>query len=185
MNTQKEKIRNFSKDLFLKVDSNGSKVHTWDSISKEILKKFKLEIHFTTIQKWSKKEDWSETYIKLKQAGIEKGKEQYQEKENKLIDEKSQVIADIYKSNKQIHGLAKNTLLARLTGQSLKDKDGNAIESKVYNSDLIRLMEHAEDTLLNLHDKKGVKSTYIDYSNTSPEVLIKAYEAAKYLDSKG
>jgi hypothetical protein len=153
MDSKKENIRNYAKGLFLQVDANGNKVHTWDSISKLILKKFKLEIHFTTIQKWSKKEDWSDTFIKLKQAGIEKGKEQYQEKENKLIDEKSQVIADIYKSNKQILSLAKNTLLSRLSGQPLKNSQGEEITPKIQDANLIHLLEHAEDVLLNLHDK--------------------------------
>jgi organic radical activating enzyme len=154
MVAKKNDIIEYAKSLYIEVNEDGNRINTFQEISNKVQKKFKISKTYSTIAKWVVKYDWENTFIKLKQAGIEKGKEQLQEKENKLIDEKSQVIADIYKSNKQIHGLAKQTLLARLTGQALKDKDGNAIDSKIYNSDLIRLMEHAEDTLLNLHDKK-------------------------------
>jgi hypothetical protein len=154
LNTQKRKIRDFAKDLFLQVDADGNKVNTWDSISKCILKKFKLEIHFTTIQKWSKAEDWNNTYEKIKMAGIESAKSELQVKENKLIDEKAQVIADIYKSNKSIQNLSKQTIISRLLGKQVTDKDGNEIKSDFGNTDLIRLLQHSEQTILTLHDKK-------------------------------
>jgi hypothetical protein len=172
MDAKKEKIRNFAKDLYLKVDENGSKLHTWDYISKEILKKFKLEIHFTTIQKWSKKEDWSGTFEKIKMAGIEKGKEQLQEKENKLIDEKSQIIADIYKSNKTIQKLSQQTIVSRLLNQPLKDKDGNTIIADVGTTDLIRLLQHAEGTILDLHDK-GLNT---NPDNSKHRLVFKKFE---------
>lgn len=157
MISKKENIIEYAKSLYCEVDGEGSRLNTFQEISKKVQKKFKIVKTYSTIAKWAAKYDWEGTFIKLKQAGIEKGKEQLQEKENKLIDEKSQAIANIYITNKQIHNLAKNTLLARLTGQELKDKDGNVIETKVGTSEIIRLMEHAEDTILGLHDKSMIK----------------------------
>lgn len=172
MDSKKQKIKDYAKDLFLQVDENGSKVHTWDTISKAVLKRFKLEIHFTTIQKWSKKEDWAATYEKIKMAGIELGKEQLQEKESKLIDEKAQTIADIYKSNKTIQKLTQQTILSRLTGQELKNSQGEEIKSHIGTSDLVRLLQHAEGTLLSLHDKKTPTGNKEDL-NFTPISFIK------------
>jgi ribosomal protein S24E len=154
MNDQKLKIIEFAKRLYLEVNHDGKKTHTWDNISKNILKKYKLEIHFTTIQKWSKRYDWENLFEKLKMAGIEKGKQQLQEKENKLIDEKSQLVADIYKSNKTLQNLSQRTLTARLLGKPVVDSQGNEIDANFGNTDLIRILQHSESTLLELQDKK-------------------------------
>ena len=154
MNSKKLQIIEFAKELYFVVDADGKKVYTWESISKQVLKKFKLEIHFTTIQKWSKRYDWDSLFEKIKMAGIEKGKQQLQEKEKQIIDEKSQIIADIYKSNKQLQKISQQTILARLMGQELKDGNGNPINSDFGNSDLIRVLQHSETTLLELQDKK-------------------------------
>jgi len=154
MISKKEKIKDFAKDLFLQVDAEGNKIHTWDTISKAIQKRFKEDIHYSTIAKWGAKYDWNNTFEKIKMAGIERGKEQLQEKENKVINEKANAIADIYKSNKNIQKLTQQTILSRLTGQQLKDKDGNLIKSDIGTTDLVRLLQHSEQTILNLHDKK-------------------------------
>jgi organic radical activating enzyme len=156
MNSQKEKIIQYAKILYLEVNADGNRVNTFESISHKVHKKFTIEIHYSTIVKWSKKYDWENTFIKIKQAGIEKGKEQLQEKENKLIDEKAQAIADIYKGNKTIQKIAQQTLISRLTGQPLKDGSGNEIKSEIFTNDIIRLLQHSEQTILNLHDK-GLK----------------------------
>lgn len=163
MTDQKAKILEFALNLYLEVDAEGRRKNTWDYISKQILKKFKVEIHFTTIQKWSKRNDWESIFEKIKMAGIEKGREQLQEKQNKIIDEKSQVIADVYKSNKQIQGIAKTILLNRLLGKQMIDEQGNPMKINVANVDLIRLLQHSEQTLLSLQDKKReVGNTNVD-----------------------
>jgi len=184
VDSKKKKIQEFARDLFLRVDDEGHKIHTWDSISKAILKKFKLDIHFTTIQKWSKKHDWSATFEKIKMAGIERGKQEFQRKEAQIIDEKADTIADIYKSNKQLQRLAQQTIIARMTGQKLKDKEGNEIKTDVGNTDVIRLIQHSENTLLTLHDKKPDKGDQIDLSGMTTEELILRHEAAKALEKK-
>jgi hypothetical protein len=157
MVNQKRKIIEFAQSLYLEVNDEGNKIHTWDSISKSIQKRFKQEIHYSTIAKWSKKYDWENLFSKIKMAGIERGKEQLQEKENKIIDERAQTIADIYKSNKQLQSLSQKTILARLTGQKLKDVNGNDLDSDFGNTDLIRILQHSEQTLLTLHDKNSDK----------------------------
>jgi organic radical activating enzyme len=169
--SKKDKIKDFAKSLFLEVNAEGNKIHTWDSISKAVLKRFKLEIHFTTIQKWSKKYDWASTYEKLKMAGIERGQEQLQEKENKLIDEKAQTIADIYKSNKTIQRIASQSIIAKLMGQPLKNSEGNPIETTLRDEVIARVLEKAENTLLSLHDKKAVDTQKTDYTGIDVRII--------------
>ena len=178
MNSKKIQIIEFAKELYFVVDSEGKRVNTWESISKQILKKFKLEIHFTTIQKWSKKYDWESLFEKVKMVGIERGKEQLQQKENQLIDEKSQIIADIYQSNKKIQSITQKTLLVRLTGSKLKDGSGNPIDADISNTDLIRLLQHSETTLLELQDKKKQQ---VNQSNQDPFKQIRDNAGIWYL----
>jgi hypothetical protein len=176
MNSKKEKIKEYAKSLFLEVNAEGKKINTWEAISKNILKKFKLEIHFTTIQKWSKRYDWEITFEKLKMAGIERGKEQLQQKENQIIDEKANTIADIYQANKRLQKLAQQTILAQMTGQKLTDKDGNIINCNVGNTDVIRLIQHSENTLLNLHNK-GIKPI-----DKLPTIIIQDLQTQKEIE---
>jgi len=153
MNAKKQKVIDFARSLYCEVNEGGQKKYTLLQIAKLVHQKCKFAINQSTISRWVIKYDWEDTFIKLKQAGIEKAKGDI---DNKLINEKADIIAEIYKDNKTIHSVAKNHLLARLTGQPVKDKDGNPIDvSKIWMNDLIRLMEHSEATLLNLHDKKA------------------------------
>jgi hypothetical protein len=153
MDAKKSKAINFARNMFCEVDQDGKQKYTLQQIATSLQQKCKFAANKSTISRWAVKFDWEGTFIKLKQAGIEKVKGDI---DNKLINEKSDIIAEIYKDNKTIHSVAKNHLLARLTGQVVKDKDGNPIDvSKIWMVDLIRLMEHSEATLLNLNDKKA------------------------------
>jgi hypothetical protein len=151
LTTQKEKIKEFARDLFLQVNEVGSKKYTLHDIAKQLQQKRKYSINVSNLSRWSKKYDWEGLFIKLKQAGIEQAKSDI---ENKVIDEKAQTIADIYKSNKSIQNLSKQTILSRLLGKTVMDKDGNEIKSDFGNTDLIRLLQHSEQTILTLHEKK-------------------------------
>ena len=153
MSALKDTIIEYARDLFLEVDDNGKKKHTFEFISESIQKKFKKAAHYSTIAKWSVRYDWGLLFEKIKMAGIERATQTPQQRENSIIDEKSQVIADIYKSNKQLQSISKNTLMARATGQPLKDGNGNEIKTDMNNADLIRILQHAENTILLLHDK--------------------------------
>jgi hypothetical protein len=153
MNAKKQKAIEKARSLFCDVKENGQKKYTLQDIAKIVRTECKYATTLSTISRWAIKFDWEDTFIKLKQAGMEKAQGDI---DNKLINEKSDIIAEIYKDNKTIHSVAKNHLLARLTGQVVKDKDGNPVDvTKVYMCDLIRLMEHSEATLLNLNDKKA------------------------------
>jgi hypothetical protein len=174
MISKKRKIRDYAKDLFLQVDDEGNRVNTFMKISTAIQKKFKIDINYSTIAKWSTNENWAATFEKIKMAGIELGKEQLQEKESKLIDEKAQTIADIYKSNKTIQKLTQQTILSRLTGQELKNNQGEEIKSTVGTSDLVRLLQYTETTILNLHDKRTGEDVNVNIqtSNQLPPIVL-------------
>jgi hypothetical protein len=166
------KIKEFSKSMFLQVDAEGRKKYTWNEISKAVQKKFHKSVHFTTIQKWCKKENWEDVFDRLKMAGIEQAEKDIQSKENAIIDERSQTIADIYKSNKQIQGIAQKTILARMTGQQLFDKEQNPIVTQVQTPDIIRLLQHSEEILLELHDKKKKDDSDAGGSNTTINFIV-------------
>lgn len=156
MKPDKQKIKDFAKEQFLEVDADGNKKYTWHDISNLILKKFKKKIHLSTIQKWSKSEDWHNTYEKIKQAGIEKSNLEIQKKENILIDAKANDIAEIYKGRKTLADLSRKHLTARLTGQSLKI-NGDDLHILVETKELISILKDSEQVILNLNDKKDQK----------------------------
>ena len=154
MNATKQKAVDFAKNLYLEVNDKGEKAYSCEYIAIQLQKKCKFECNQSTVYRWAKKNDWDGLFEKIKMAGIEKGKESIQQKENQLIDEKSQIIADIYQSNKKIQSITQKTLLSRLTGTQLKDSNGNDVNADMGNSDLIRLLQHSEATLLELQDKR-------------------------------
>jgi hypothetical protein len=178
MNAKKSKAIEAARILYCEVNEAGQKKYTLQEIAKIVGTKCKYATTLSTISRWAIKFDWEDTFIKLKQAGIEKAKGDI---DNKIIDEKSDIIAEIYKNNKTILTLSKNHLFAKLTGQKVQDKDGNPIDVKMYTADLIRLMEHSEATLLNLHDKKSVQQT-LDLSSMSTEELLTRLDAIKKIE---
>jgi hypothetical protein len=167
MNSKKQKALDYARNLYVQVNENGLKKYTLQEISKKLHRDIKFEADYSTISKWAKRYLWEDTFIKLKQAGIEKAKGDI---DNKIIDEKANTIADIYKSNKQLEKIAQNTILARITGQKLKDKDGNPINTDVSDTDIIRLIQHSETILLNLHDKTQDKN--LEENNILPSINI-------------
>lgn len=154
MNATKQKAVEFAKSLYLEVNENGEKAYSCEYIAIQLQKKCKYECNQSTVYRWAKNNDWDGLFEKIKMAGIEKVKNSIQQKENQLIDEKSQVIADIYKSNKTLQKISQQTILARLTGQQVKGVNGEPINADFGNSDLIRILQHAEATLLELQDKR-------------------------------
>lgn len=169
MNAKKEKAIELAKSLYVDVNADGTKKYTLQQIAKQIQNKCKIAIDLSTVSRWAKKYDWEGLFEKIKMAGIEKGKQQLQEKENQIVDEKAQTIADIYKSNKQIQKISQTTILSRLTGQDLKDSSGNTIESNVSTRDAISLLQYSEQVLLNLHEKKiGIK----DIQKDNPSIIV-------------
>lgn len=163
MNAKKERAIECARNLFVDVNSDGTKKYTLQQISKILQTKCKYAIDFTTLSRWAKRYDWEGLFEKVKMAGIEKATNDI---ENKVIDEKAQTIADIYRSNKQIQKISHTTILSRLTGQDIRDKDGHQIESKVSTRDAISLLQYSEQVLLNLHEKN------IDSKNKPPEITI-------------
>jgi hypothetical protein len=164
MNAQKQKAVDYARSLFCEVSEDGSKKYSLHEIAKQLQQKCKYSVNVSNLSRWSKKFDWEDTFTKLKQAGIEQAKGDI---DNKIIDEKAQTIADIYKGNKQIQNLAKQTILARLLAKPVKDNEGNEIKSDVTNADIIRLLQHSETTILILQDKgKSGKDVGLNTENT-------------------
>jgi len=151
MNPQKQKIREYAKDLFLQVDENGSKKYSLREICTKIAQKHKKDIAPNTIRNWSEAEHWISIYEKSKQAGIEQSKIEADKKENALIDAKANDIAEIYKRKKEQAELAAKHIKAKLTGQKLNGEELDL--SGVPFRDLLTLQKDAEQTILNLNDK--------------------------------
>jgi len=152
MKPEKQKIKDYAKDLFLQVDENGNKKYSLRDICEKILQKFHKSIDPKTILNWSNKENWINIYEKTKQAGIEQSKEDFHKKENQLIDAKANDIAEIYKGRKQLSELARKHLSARLTGQKIKI-NGQDVNISMRDNELLKLLQDSENTILNLNDK--------------------------------
>jgi hypothetical protein len=181
MIAKKQKAIEYARSLFCEVKEDGQKKYTLHDIAKLVLKKCKFETTLSTIGRWAQKYDWEDTFTKLKQAGIERAKGDI---DNKIIDEKANTIADIYQANKKLEKLAQQTILARMTGQKLTDKDGNEVKSDVGNTDIIRLIQHSESTLLALHDKKIDKGSQPDLSSMTNDELLDRLKLTQALEKK-
>jgi hypothetical protein len=178
MNAKKEKAIEVTRSLYCEVNASGAKKYTLRDIVKLLKQKCKYETSIATISRWIDKYNWEDTFIKLKQAGIEQAQGDIT---NKIIDEKASTIADIYKGNKTIQKVSNQTIIARLLAQPVKDKDGNEIKSEITNRDLISLLQHSETTILNLHDKK-TDSKVLDLAQFETDDLIARAEAARLLE---
>jgi hypothetical protein len=158
MKSTKTELIDFAKDLYLQVDENGKRIQTWVSISNVIQETFKKKIHYSTIAKWAVKYGWEKTFNQIKMVGIEKAKLSSQEKENKIVDAKSDIIARIYSYNEfrlnlshmlwtaQKKGL--KTITVKLSGEDTQipvPKKDYALE---------RSIEYSEAMLLKLHGNK-------------------------------
>ena len=62
MKPEKQKIKDYAKDLFLQVDENGNKKYSLRDICEKILQKFHKSIDPKTILNWSNKENWINIY---------------------------------------------------------------------------------------------------------------------------
>lgn len=178
MNAKKQKAIEYCRSLYCDVKENGQKKYTLQEIEKKVQKDRKFSVSYSTISKWATKYGWEDTFIKLKQAGIEKAKGDI---DNKIIDEKVDIIATIYKSNKTFQKVATQTLLAKLTGQQLKDSQGNEIKTDISDAILERIIERSEQTLLKLQDKGDGDKRAL------PTIIVQSSEGAnevqKLIDS--
>ena len=176
MKTDKEKIKDYAKGLFLEVDAEGNKKFTWTEISKAVQKKFKKNVHYSTIAKWAVEYDWHSTYDKIKQAGIQNANLEIQKKENILIDAKANDFAEIYKGRKTLADLSRKHLIAKLTGQLLKI-NGETLQIDVETKELINILKDSEQVILNLNDKKETQ----DIKVINPLIQVSAENISKLL----
>jgi len=200
MISKKKSIKKFAKRLYLEVNSEGKKKYSLEDISKKIKGRFREPVHFTTIQKWAKYEDWDGLIEKIRIIGLDKAEieqkeklkeinklqneKQQQRENNKLVDENSAVISEIYKSNNDLRLISERTLISRLTGNKII-YNGKEISSEIKTNDLIRIFQNAERTLITLNSKhkKIKKVEEIDLSKFDQKILDEI-EAALFKDDE-
>jgi hypothetical protein len=142
---QRFEVVEFAKQLFCTVDViDGRKKYTYQQIADELSIKFGLKIEHHNIINWAMQGQWEKTFDNVKMAGIEKAEIAIAEKENKIIDEKSNIVSDIYLKNKTLWADAVKHVEARLNGEPA---------SEMEDADAIKILQSAQTIMLALNDK--------------------------------
>jgi hypothetical protein len=143
---QRFAVIEYAKELYCTVDIlDGRKKYTYQQIANELSIKFGLKIELHNIINWASHGNWEKTFDNVKMAGIEKAEIAIAEKENKIIDEKSNIVSDIYSTNKELWKKAIEHIQARLSG--------SPAQSEMEDADAIKILQHAETIMLALNDK--------------------------------
>ena len=142
---QRFEVMDYAKGLYCTVDKlDGRKKYTYIQISKEIEVKFGLRIEQHNLINWSVQGNWEKTFDNVKMAGIEKADIAIAEKENQIIDEKSNIVSDIYSKNKNLWKKAVEHVEKRLSGEAA---------SEMFDADAIKILQSAQTIMLALNDK--------------------------------
>jgi hypothetical protein len=142
---QRFEVMDYAKGLYCTVDKlDGRKKYTYIQISKEIEIKFGLRVEQHNLINWSSQGNWEKTFDNVKMAGIEKADIAIAEKENQIIDEKSNIVSDIYSKNKNLWKKAVEHVEKRLSGQ---------VASEMFDTDAIKILQSAQTIMLALNDK--------------------------------
>lgn len=142
----KQDIKDFAKELYFQVDSEGKRVHSLRDISNRILQKLNKKITHPTIKTWADTENWDALFLKVKQYGIEKAQITIEQKENEIIEKQGNIHADIQRGHKELYDLLQNDIL-----ESIKKYPTIRFEAKV------KAFEIATNTLLKLNPREETK----------------------------
>lgn len=113
MATRKELILEFAKDLYTQYDGEGKKKYSFRAISAEIQQEFNKKVHYSTVAKWAKdpENNWDGINQKIKQHAIDKANgEGNFSPEEKVIDARSDDLADVYKYGKLMSQIGTDVL---------------------------------------------------------------------------
>lgn len=142
-----EKIKRYALNLYLTVNKKGERENSFRAIAKKIHQKFSKDVDNTTIRLWSKEEKWQALFTKQKQYGIEKAIKSKKEKEQAILDKKSDIIADLYRIKE---GQFKAT--ANIIAQRLKKQLDNPEEETLSTRDAVAIGQMAYEALMNLNE---------------------------------
>ena len=101
-----DKIKDFAKDLYLQYNEDGSKTYSNSEIAILVAKKMRKKCGESTIRLWAKKGDWNKLNEQIKQQSILKSKDEKFTTEEKIIESKSNDLAQTYKHSKQLEKMA-------------------------------------------------------------------------------
>ena len=122
MSTRRDKIKEFAKDLYTQYDNEGKKKYSFRDISTEIQQRFNKKIHYSTIQKWSKdpEQNWDGLNQKIKQHAIQKANDERFTAEEKIIDARSEDLAEVYKYAKLMNQIGTDVMSKTYKGEPHK-----------------------------------------------------------------
>lgn len=141
MKQDKQKIKDYARNLFLEVDGEGKQIYSTRKIAEKIQQKFSKTIHSTTVLNWAKKGEWEKLFIKSKVQGVQKANESIDKQETKLLDKKSDEIANIIKQCRWI----KDTMFNKIVSDMKNDKELNE-------NTIVQLLKYSTDIILNIND---------------------------------
>jgi len=111
MSRVKEKYLEFGKDLYTQYDTEGNKLYSLQEIADRLCEKFNKRFTRQTIFNWSKSNDWDGLNQKIKQHAISKANEADKfSPDEKVIDARSDDLADVYKYGKLMASIGTDVL---------------------------------------------------------------------------
>jgi len=171
MKTDKQKIIDYAKDLYLQYDSEGRKVFSLRDIVEKLLQEGYKKVTHQTIKRWSEKYDWNKLNEKVKQHSISKAEKEKLTTEEQIIEKESDKLAETYKNAESLEkvGFAvvfdaykgkenklistKDALTAIKLGTDIKLRILSIPESETIQNVKINMAEITDEELQVINDK--------------------------------
>ena len=97
MRTANKDIIDFAKELFLTPDENGNHKYSFRKIATELQRHFNVNIHYSTIQRWSERFGWEKLWNEGVRYGITEAiakQESDKSKEEQFIEQIAKIKKD-------------------------------------------------------------------------------------------
>lgn len=110
-------VRNYARDLYLQVDTDGSVKYNTRQIAEAIKEKFGRackQLTKETVRLWVKKEGWDNLLKKIYSEALEKAKEEDELKQFSIVTEQVAFVEEMFRANYSITKICTKTIFERL-----------------------------------------------------------------------
>lgn len=143
----KQKIKDFAKDLYLELDITGERKYSLREIAQKVEQKFNKHISFNSVRNWAEKDNWEKLLTEIKGLSVQKAKNEQFTKDEQIKEAKSNENAEIFKAWKYVFGTQLKEYQERVKGGRLSD---------IRSEELLSGMKKAFDCMAGFLDIKPV-----------------------------
>lgn len=172
MTEERKKIVEYAKKLYLKYNDSGERLYSLHEIATKVQQKYNTKTNKTTIRNWSENYDWNKINEKIKIHSIAKAKDSKITSEERIIEAKSDDLAEIYKQSLNVF---------RASAVAFKKSfDANKLSAK----DALQGLKMASEILLRINEipENVTIKNEINLSELGTEELLSRANAMKVIE---